>query len=592
MDKDDNIVPIFTLLKKLWFHVSVKRKKHLLYLLVLIIVSSFAEIISIGAIFPFLAALTDPEKLLKIKILSQLLKIIGITSAENVLLPLSLIFGVAALTSGAIRLLLLWANNKVSYATGADFNYNIFKKTIYQPYEVHITRNSSEIISGITDKSYVLIKTIYDVLNIISSAIIFISIMLMLISVDPVVALSSIIGFGGIYGIIILLTKSKLTKNSKKIATGSTRLIQCLQEALGGIRDILIDGTQEMHCNIYRSIDLPLRRVQATNQYIYNSPKHILESLGMILITILAYYLASGPSGISKAIPVLGILALGAQRMLPVLQQAYGSLSSIYAYRASIIQVLKLLDQKMPHYYLAENNNTLTFKSDIKINDISFKYSENSSYVLKNINIKINKGSKIGFIGITGSGKTTLLDIIMGLLDVKEGTIEIDGVPLKENNCRSWQKMIAHVPQNIFLADTSIMENIAFGIPYELINTEKVKKAAEKAYISQMIEDMPDKYNTQVGERGVRLSGGQRQRIGIARALYKDADLIILDEATSALDTNTEKSVMKSIEMTGEDITLLIIAHRITTLKNCDSIIEIENGKVKRITNYDDIIKI
>lgn len=586
-NKKDNII---NLLKRLWSHIQSRRKKQLMVLFALIVISSFAEMISIGAVFPFLAALTNPDKLYEIKIIKSFFEYIGVKSSKELLLPISIIFAITAMSSGGIRLLLLWANNKISFATGADFNFSIFKKTLYQTYAVHIARNSSEIISGITDKSYVLIKSISDVLTIFSSLIVFTSVLIMLISIDPIVALSSFIGFGGIYFIVILSTRKVLSKNSKKIALDTTRLIQSLQEALGGIRDVLIDGTQAMHCNIYRNIDLPLRKAQAVNQIIYNSPRYMLESLGIILIIVVAYFLSNKQDGISKAIPVLGILALGAQKMLPVLQQAYGSWSSLYAYKASIIEVLKLLDQPMPEYYTTENKKYINFNSNISLNNISFRYGDNMPNVINNVSINIKKGSTIGIIGTTGSGKTTLLDIIMGLLHPKDGSIEIDGVKITNENYRSWQSMIAHVPQTIYLADTTISENIAFGVPTDKIDFDKVIKSCEKAQISQIIDEMPEKYNTKVGERGVRLSGGQRQRIGIARALYKNAQLIILDEATSALDTNTETAVMNAIEKLNKNITLIIIAHRITTLKNCDNIIEIENGRVKREVKYSDLI--
>jgi len=305
----------------------------------------------------------------------------------------------------------------------------------------------------------------------------------------------------------------------------------------------------------------------------------------MLLIAALAYSLAQQVDGIAMAIPFLGALALGAQRLLPVLQQAYGSWTQINSGRSSLKDTLELLDQPLPDY---ANQPVLQmpFNQNIILKQLGFRYGEQAPYVLKNINLTISKGSRVGFIGTTGSGKSTLLDIIMGLLQPTDGTLEIDGKAITVGNHRAWQAHVAHVPQSIFLADSTIEENIAFGIPRDQINHSRVKRAAQQAQISDSIESWPKQYQTFVGERGIRLSGGQRQRIGIARALYKEADVIIFDEATSALDSETEQAVMQAIEGLGKELTLLIIAHRLTTLKNCTKIVELSDGGFKSVQNY------
>jgi ATP-binding cassette subfamily B protein len=276
--------------------------------------------------------------------------------------------------------------------------------------------------------------------------------------------------------------------------------------------------------------------------------------------------------------------------LLPVLQQAYGAWSTIQSSQASLQDTLELLDQPLPAYADQPPAKPMTFKHELSLKQLSFRYSPQSPYVLKNLNLTIAKGSRVGFIGTTGSGKSTLLDIVMGLLQSSQGLLLIDGKPITTSNNRAWQAHIAHVPQAIFLADSSIEENIAFGIPKEQIDHKRVRQAAEQAQIVDIIKTWPKQYQTFVGERGIRLSGGQRQRIGIARALYKQADVIIFDEATSALDNETEQAVMQAIESLSGDLTVLIIAHRLTTLKNCTQIIELGNGDIMRVGNYNDII--
>ena len=611
---------ITTLLKRLWSHISRRRRSQFAILLILMVAASFAEILSIGAVLPFLAVLTAPEKIINHPTTQSLIHTFGYTtlnsstqhsalstqhflsqhsalSTHNILTPqdflliVTIAFGLAALISGAMRLLLLWASTRLSFATGADLSISIYRRTLYQPYAVHASRNSSEIINGISGKSNgVIFSTIMPVLMLISSSIMLIAILVALLSVDPIIALSAFGGFGLIYAGIIKLTQKQQLLNSQCIASESTQVIKSLQEGLGGIRDVLIDGSQAAYCQIYRNADQPLRRAQGSISFIGASPKFAIEALGMMLIALLAYVLARQPDGIAKAIPVLGALALGAQRLLPVLQLAYGSWSSIQGGQAGLQDTLELLDQSLPDYVDQPPAKPIQFQNRITLKNLSFRYTPQTPFVLKNLDLKIKKGSTIGFIGVTGSGKSTLLDIIMGLLSPAEGTLEIDAEPITSDNNRAWQAHIAHVPQAIFLADSTIEENIAFGVPKNKIDHERVKEAAKKAQIADIIETWPKKYKTFVGERGIRLSGGQRQRIGIARALYKQANVIIFDEATSALDNDTEQAVMQAIESLGNELTILIIAHRLTTLKNCTQIVELADGGIKRTGTYHEIV--
>ena len=409
-----------------------------------------------------------------------------------------------------------------------------------------------------------------------------------LFAVDITVALTAFIGFGLLYWIVIRYTRQQLQENSKCIADQSTQMIKSLQEGLGGIRDVLIDGSQQLYCKLYQSADLPLRKASGNNVFIGGSPRYVMEAIGMTLIAGLAYVMSLREGGMSAAIPILGTLALGAQRLLPALQQAYSSYSSIKGSSASFNDVINLLEQPLPNYVNQPLVQPIPFEKEIALDNLGFRYTEETPWILKDINLKLTKGGRIGFIGVTGSGKSTLLDIIMGLLPPTEGRLSIDGQPVTSNNRRSWQAHIAHVPQNIYLSDNTIEENIAFGVAKENINHEQVIKAAKQAQIAWLIDDWPEQYQTFVGERGIRLSGGQRQRIGIARALYKKANVLIFDEATSALDSDTEQAVMEAIEGLGRDLTIMIIAHRLTTLKGCDRIIELTEEGLD-IKNYESI---
>ena len=583
--------PITILLKRLWIHIGPYRQRQFGLLLILMLLAAFAEIVSIGAVLPFLGILTAPERIYQLPAIKPLIQALQITEPRQLLLPLTFAFGVAAFLAGAMRLILLLFSTRLSFATGADLSIYIYRRTLYQPYAVHCARNSSIVINGISTKANgVIYSTIIPTLMLISSSVMLVTILIALLAVDPVIALTAFGGFGLIYGCIIRLTRKQLLIDSQRVASESNHVIKSLQEGLGGIRDVLIDGSQATYCHIYRTADIPLRRAQGNSLFISQSPRYGMEALGMVLIAILAYSLAQQADGVSKAIPILGALALGAQRLLPVLQQAYSAWINIQGGQASLQDTLELLDQPLPGYADQLVSHSLPFKNSISLKQLDFRYSPETPFVLKQINLTISKGSRVGFIGTTGSGKSTLLDIVMGLLQPTGGELLIDDAIVTLANHRAWQAHIAHVPQAIFLADSTIEENIAFGVPKDQIDHERVKQAAQQAQIAESIESWPKQYQTFVGERGIRLSGGQRQRIGIARALYKKADVIIFDEATSALDNETEQAVMQAIEALSKDLTLLIIAHRLSTLKNCTQIVELGNGKILRHGSYGDII--
>lgn len=555
------------------------------------LLASLAEILSIGTVLPFLGVLTAPERVFAHPAAQPLIQALELTEPRQLLLPLTIGFGAAALTAGAIRLLLLWASTRISFAVGADLGMSIYRRTLYQPYAVHVARNSSEVISGISGKANSIIyNAVLPALTIVSSGVMLLIILATLLIVEPFIALVAFGGFGLIYTLIISLTRKKLLADSQCMAKESVQVIKALQEGLGGIRDVLIDGSQDAYCKVFQKADLSLRRAQGSSAFISTSPRYAVEALGMLLIIALAYTLANETDGIGRAIPILGGLALAALRLLPVLQQAYGSWTSIRSGQSSLQDTIELLDQPLPAYAAQPTTQALSFKHSISLNNLGFRYTQQTPYVLKKIDLTIEKGSRVGFIGATGSGKSTLLDILMGLLRPTDGSLEIDGQVVTPSNGRAWQARIAHVPQSIYLSDSTIAENIAFGLPREQIDGDRLRQVAQKAQISDTIEAWAEQYDTVVGERGVRLSGGQRQRIGIARALYKNADVVILDEATSALDNETESEVMRAIEGLGDDLTVIIVAHRVTTLRNCTKIIELRHGSITRIGSYEEIV--
>ncbi len=556
------------------------------------ILASFAEVFSIGAIFPFLGVLIDPDRIFNRPLVHDVAFAFGILEPHQLLFPLTIIFCAASLLAGFLRLLLLYSSTNFSFAAGADISIDMYRRTLFQPYSVHANRNTSEVINGIHVKSNIIIYNIVmPILTLTSSILMLVSIVAALMAVDSIVFLSAFTTFGIIYGLIIFKTRKKLFSNSQVISHETDQTLKALQEGLGGIRDVLIGGSQEAYCKVFKDSDLPLRRAQSNNIIISTSPRYVMESMGMALIAVLAYLMSHQAEGVAKAIPTLGALAIGAQRLLPILQQGYAAVVHMRGSQASLQDILELLDQPLPANADQPPPPPIAFQRAIVFDNVSFRYSESAKWVLSNVNLTIEKGSRVGFLGVTGSGKSTLLDIVMGLLDPTEGRFLVDNQEITAGNLRSWQVRIAHVPQSIFLSDSSIGENIAFGLQKDQIDHDLVCQAAKRAQIADFIESMPDGYNSFVGERGIRLSGGQRQRIGIARALYKQADVIIFDEATSALDNETENAVMEAIEGLAHDLTIIIIAHRLTTLRKCDAIYELSNGSISRLSGYDSLMK-
>ena len=570
-----------TLMVRLWRRLSPRRQHQFGLVLGLMVISAFAEVVSLGAVLPFIGILTAPNRVLNYPLIADMAEARGITSADQLVVPLTMAFIATVVLAAAIRMLLLWVGARFISASGADLSVEAYRRTLYQPYRVHVARNSSEVISGITNKvNGAVFGVLLPLLTLASSILLLVAVMLALIAIDPMAASVAVIGFGISYGLITWMTRRQLYRNGLRVNCEQTQVIKALQEGLGGIRDVLLDGTQAVYCDIYSQADYSLRRAQSNNSCIAGSPRFAMEALGMSLIVLLAYGLSREAGGIAAVLPVLAALALGAQRLLPALQMGYGAWASIVTNHASLVDTMELLDQPLPAEALQPPPAPLSLQDAIRFNAVRFRYTSDGPWVLDGINFSIPKGARVGFVGSTGSGKSTTLDLLMGLLLPTDGEILVDGLPVSGNRLRAWQRSIAHVPQSIFLADTTLAENIAFGVPRAAIDSQRVQAAARQAQIAGFIESRPEGYDAFVGERGIRLSGGQRQRIGIARALYKQASVLVFDEATSALDNATEQSVMNAIEGLSRDLTILIVAHRLSTVECCDRLYRLEQGRV------------
>jgi ATP-binding cassette subfamily B protein len=575
---------LLQLLRQLWGHLSRRRRRQLAVALGLMLLSSLAEVVSLAAVLPFLAVLTNPATLWSQPLVQQWAPSLGIRSPQALLLPITLAFAAAAIGAGAIRLLTLWLNGQLAAAIGSDLSCEAYRRTLYQPYAVHVARNSSGLISSISvDVNRVIGGVLNPLLQLLSSTLIALALVGTLVAINWAIAVGAGLVIAMVYAIAMAGSKQPLQHLGQRQVALNKQLIQALQEGLGAIRDVLLDGSQRFYARSYRHADQPLRRIQAQGAFLSSYPRLVMEPAGMALIALLGYLLVRQGGG-ARALPLLGALALGAQRLLPMAQKVYEGWAQSRSSKGSLATVLTLLAQPLPAQALLPLPQPLPLRQSLRLEEVRFSYGLGFPEVLHGVDLEIRPGERIGVIGSTGSGKSTLVDLLMGLLEPTSGKILVDGAdlydPQQPERLTAWRAAIAHVPQNIYLSDMSIAENIAFGIPKEHIDLVRVRQAAEQAQIAGFIERSYQGYATFVGERGIQLSGGQRQRIGIARALYKQARVLVLDEATAALDHITENAVMEAVEGLNRDLTVVMIAHRLSTVKRCDRIIQLERGAV------------
>lgn len=569
----------------IWKLIGKKRIIQLISLLFVMILSVFAEMLSLSAIIPFLSVLTNPTTISEKEWFQILNQIFNLSSINELVLTITIIFILCVIFAAIVKILLLWLKTRLTASMKIQLQTHVYRMALNKPYSYHLKQNSSDLISLATQKVQVTANTaIIQMLDLIVALILSIGIISVLLIIDTYIALLtfSILGLG--YLLIGLLSKKALKRNSIIDAENHPLALKQVQEGIGGIRDIIIDNTQNIFLNKYVNHMSKSNYAGSLNSFISQLPKSILELFGLVLIIILAYVMSSQGK---DTLAILGALALGFQKLLPALQQIYTSWSGIIGNQATIKDVINYLNNHNESYL--KKDTLIEFNNHICLDKVSFSYENSNKYSLSNINILINKGDTIGFIGSTGSGKSTLLDLIMGLLTPTFGETKIDNTLITFENKRSWQKNISHVPQDIYLMDATIKENIAFGKKPDEINIEKLTEVLNIVHLTELIKSLENGIDTRVGERGVQLSGGQKQRIGIARALYKNTKVLILDEATSALDDKTEYKIIESIHNYNKDITTLMIAHRLTTLKNCNKIFELKHGEIINELKYHEL---
>jgi ATP-binding cassette, subfamily B, bacterial PglK len=582
----------WTLLPELYRYLSPQRRRHLYVLLTLMLLGAVAELATLGSLLPFLSLLAGVNQPARIPSLAHLFAAAGATTTREQISVAALLFGTIALIAGTLRMWLNWSTQMFIALLGHELSSEVQGRILMQPYTFHLTHNSSEAVAAMEKVQSLVIHVLLQLIYAVAAAFIALVIIGALIYVDPFTATIAAAAFSLLYILVSAATRARLARNSEAIRTTYEERVRIVQESVGGIRDVIVDGAQRLYLDAFAKVSRRYAMASATTAFIAAVPRFIIEAVGMAVIALVALLIADRQGGLALALPLLGAIALGAQRLLPLLQQVYHGWASISGHRSLLSEVLELLRLPAPAEGIRGSSiELLPLRDKISIERVSFTYPGSRMIVLEDVNLDIPRGLILGVVGKTGSGKSTLADLIMGLIEPTEGRMTIDGVPLTGVVRPRWQRGIAHVPQSIFLADASIERNIAFSVAVEHIDHDRVRFAAATAQLHDFVASLPDGYDTRIGERGIRLSGGQRQRLGIARAIYKQAPILILDEATSALDDVTEAAVMEALAALGhEGRTIILIAHRLSTVARCDLLVRVENGRVSAAGSYAKVV--
>ena len=581
--------------KKILYILTKKERKGAVYLLIMVLAMALIEMLGIASIMPFIALLTNPEIINTnsfINFAYQKASIIGIKNEHEFLIAVGIFVFSLLITSISFKALTTYFQTRYIKLCEYSLSKRLMERYLYQPYSWFLNRNSSYIGKTIlSETSNVIGKGLSPMISLISNIIVTFTLFIMLLYVDPILTMIVAITVSGFYVLVFILIRKLLNKVAKKNFKANEIKYRVLLVAFSASKEVKIGGLEQIFINRFTKPARYMAYNSALVDIISQFPRFTLEaiSFGGLLLVILFYMLAT--NDITGVLPIIALYAFAGYRLMPAIQKIFVSLTSLRMAGPAIQSLHK--DLKNLNYQIENNlQDRLKFENNLKLKNIFYTYPKSSRTILKNINLVIPAYSTIGVVGATGSGKTTTIDIILGLLEAQKGNLEVDGKIIDNRNRRAWQNSIGYVPQQIYLSDTTIYENIAFGKDVDEINKKDVEDAAKIANLHNfIINELPMKYQTTVGERGVRLSGGQRQRIGIARAVYHKPQLLIFDEATSALDNITEKEVMEAVHNTDHKITKILIAHRLSTVKKCDKIFLFDKGELKGEGSYQELIK-
>ncbi len=586
---------MLTQLKELYSLLADEQRKKLLRLQGLVVLMAFAELGSVLSIGPFMALVGDMSQLQGDTVVAEVYRLSGLQDPRTFLFWIGVGVLVALALAATISMFTIWRLSMYGARVGAELSSRLYKHYMHQPWLFHASGSSSQLTNQIAQECTRITNGIINPFIQMNARIVMAALMAVAIFVfNPAVAITGLVIFASAYMAMYRIVRQRLIRNGGTITEAQRLRFKLMGEGFGGIKDALLLGRQQVFTDRFEKASARFADAQGKTQVMSQVPRFIMElvAFGGVIFLIL-YLLAAHDGNLGTILPLLSVYALAGFKLLPAFQQIYTSISQI---RGNLVAFEGLRDDLRAsartsfQSTLKENGGEhLTPRKSIELKNIQFTYPGKAEPALRDLTMTIGVNQAIGLVGASGSGKSTVIDILLGLIHPETGELMIDGSPVKKQQLRAWQNSLGFVPQSIFLADSSIRENIAFGLPPELVDEEKVQRAATMAHLDELLAELPDGLRTRVGERGVQLSGGQRQRIGIARALYHDADVLILDEATSALDGVTEKLIMDAIHDFSGKKTIIMIAHRLTTVKQCDAIFMMAQGEVVDSGTFDEL---
>ena len=581
-------------IKKALYLLTPSERKKVILILFMVLIMALLEMVGVASVMPFISVLVNPDIIENNSILKNLFdksNLIGVETTQQFLFLLGILCFFLLLTSISFKALTIYVQTKFNTVCRHNVAKRIMESYLQQPYSWFLSRHSGDLGKNIlSEVKLVIDRGLGSMISLITQSIVSFVLLTLLLLVDYKLTIIVSLSLGIIYFLIFRFSKNYTSRIGQERLKANGLCFTALVEAFGAFKEVKVGGLEKVCVDRFSVPSHTLARHSAAIDIIGKMPRLIIEAIifgGIILIVL---YLMVQTGSLINALPVISLFAFASYRLMPALQGIYYSVTQIVFTSAAVDSMyydLKSLNSLNTY----QDQSPISLNKNIILKNINYKYPDASRTALKNINLNIPAYTTVGLVGVTGSGKTTTVDIILGLLEPQDGKLEVDGKEINKKNFRAWQRNIGYVPQQIYLADTTISANIAFGLDLKDINYEAVERAAKIANIHEfVINELPLKYNTTVGERGVRLSGGQRQRLGIARALYHNPQLLVLDEATSALDNLTEQSVMREIHNLGNKLTVIMIAHRLSTVKKCDKIFLLEDGMIKKQGTFDEII--
>ena len=579
--------------KKIFYLLSTQERNRGFFLLVMILAMAFLDMIGVASILPFMVVLTAPEIIETNVILKKIYETSGIFGVDNnqeFLFALGILVFFLLVFSLAFKALTTYAQLRFVLMREFTISRRLIETYLQQPYSWFLNRHSSDLGKNVLSEVNLVISGILaSLLKLIAASAVSIALIILLILIDPKLAIVTGFSLAASYGLIYKLLHRYLGRIGIERVKSNELRFKAVAEAFSAIKEIKVGSLEQIYVNRFSVPGQIFAKTQASALAGNQLPRYALEAVAFGCIMLVILYLMRQSGSFINALPIISLYAFSGYRLMPAFQQIYSSLTSL----AFVNPALEKLHEDLKNlktYNSIKDKDILSLKKSISLKNIYYNYPNSSRTALKNININIPAKNMVGFVGVTGCGKTTTVDIILGLLQAQKGTLEVDGQVISEKNVKSWQRSIGYVSQQIYLSDDTVASNIAFGVDKKDIDIEIVKNVSKIANLHQFItRELPKKYQTEIGERGVRLSGGQRQRIGIARALYHNPEVLILDEATNALDNQTEESVMDSINKLSNKITIILIAHRLNTVKNCNTIFRIDKGEIVEQGSFKDL---